>query len=99
MSHAGFGRADTGIHTVEGTLAGRRAAMLADKREKDQQAFEAKKRKIQEEAERSAGGIGQKFTSIAHDAFKVCAGVCWCGLAIYGVCTRGIRCRRSDIRD
>lgn len=71
MSHAEFGRADTGIHTVEGTLAGPRAAKLAQKREQDQQAFEAKKRKIQEESERSAGDFTQKFTSIQQDAFKV----------------------------
>lgn len=71
MSHAEFGRGDTGIHTVEGNLAGARAAKLTQKREKDQQAFEAKKRKIQEESERSVGDFGQKFTSIQHDAFKV----------------------------
>lgn len=44
-----FKRADTGINTVEGTVAGSRAAFLAKKREKEQAAYEARKRKIEEE--------------------------------------------------
>jgi hypothetical protein len=74
MSHAEFGRGDTGIHTVEGTISGRRAAKLAQKREQDQQEFEAKKRKIQDDSSRAAGSIDSKFKSIATDPNAVRGG-------------------------
>jgi protein FAM50 len=44
-----FKRPDTGIHTVEGNVAGARAARLTKQRDKDQKEFEEKKRKIEEE--------------------------------------------------
>lgn len=71
MSHAGFKRGDTGIHTVEGNIAGAKAARYAKKREKDQQEYEAKKRKIQDESQRSVGTMDQKFKSIQQNAFQV----------------------------
>ena len=40
--HRGFGReGDTGVHTVEGTKAGSRAAGLTQQRAADQEAYEA----------------------------------------------------------
>ena len=48
--HRGFGReGDTGVHTVEGTKAGSRAAGLTQLRAADQEAYEAKKRKLEED--------------------------------------------------
>lgn len=55
---------DTGINTVEGNLAGHRAAQLTKKREKAQKEFEAKKQKIKDDVQRSMGGIEQKFKSV-----------------------------------
>ena len=45
--HAHFHRPDTGIHTVEGNVAGPRAAQLAKKRQEEQLEFDAKKRKLE----------------------------------------------------
>lgn len=70
--HHDFGRDNTGIHTVEGNLAGRRAAQLTKKREKDQQEYEAKKRKIQEEGQKGLSHIDDKFKSVKGSAFEVC---------------------------
>jgi protein FAM50 len=47
---AHFRRPESGIHTVEGNVAGPRAAELTKKRQKEQEAFEDKKRKIEEAA-------------------------------------------------
>lgn len=47
---AHFRRPESGIHTVEGNVAGSRAAELTKKRQKEQLAFEEKKRKIEEAA-------------------------------------------------
>jgi protein FAM50 len=58
---ANFHRPDTGIHTVEGNVAGSRAATLTRKREADQEAFEQRKKKIVADAERGKRGIGDKF--------------------------------------
>ena len=60
--HRGFERVgDAGVHTVEGTKAGSRAAGLTKQREQDQLAYEAKKRKIEEESARGVGKIDDKF--------------------------------------
>jgi hypothetical protein len=56
---------------VEGNIAGVKAARLAKKREKDQEAFEAKKQKMQDEAEKGAGSIDDKFKSVTLNAFGV----------------------------
>ena len=61
VQHAGFGRDDTGIHTVEGNLAGERAARLSKKRAEDQAEYEAKKRKIEEDAALGVRKIDDKF--------------------------------------
>ena len=58
---ANFHRPDTGIHTVEGNVAGSRAASLTRKREADQEAFEQRKKKIVADAERGKRGIDDKF--------------------------------------
>ena len=46
---SGFKRGDTGINTVEGTVAGFRAAQFAVQRQKEQREYEEKKRKIEED--------------------------------------------------
>ena len=61
LQHSGFGRDDTGIHTVEGNLAGDRAARLTKKRAEDQAVYEAKKRKIEEDAALGVRKIDDKF--------------------------------------
>jgi protein FAM50 len=58
---ANFLRPDTGIHTVEGNVAGSRAATLSKKRQAEQTAFEARKQKIREDSERGKLGIESKF--------------------------------------
>jgi hypothetical protein len=76
--HAGFKREGTGVHTVEGTLSGPRAAKLTKKRETEQAEYEAKKRRIQDEYKRGGLKIDEKFGGSATDQFeamfKVCAG-------------------------
>jgi len=68
MAHRGFGRdVDTGVHTVEGNLAGGRAARLTKKREKEQQEFEKLKSKIKEDATKASQGIDSKFSHAAGD--------------------------------
>jgi len=68
--HAGFKRETTGIHTVEGNLAGSRAAKLTKKREKQQQEYEQKKQKIQNEYKRGGLKINEKFGGSATDQFE-----------------------------
>jgi protein FAM50 len=58
---ANFARGDAGIHTVEGNVAGSRAAALERKRLADQQEFELRKRQITSEHARQ-NAIGTKFT-------------------------------------
>lgn len=58
---ANFLRPDTGIHTVEGNVAGSRAATLSKKRQAEQANFEARKQKIRDDAERGQLGIDAKF--------------------------------------
>jgi protein FAM50 len=76
MSHANFHRPDTGINTIEGNVAGPRAAQLAKKRQQEQSEFEAKKLKIVHDAARASGGMDSKFAgaeraSRAEQAFRV----------------------------
>ncbi|KAH8043207.1 hypothetical protein JL721_13186 [Aureococcus anophagefferens] len=62
--HRGFGReGDTGVHTVEGSKAGSRAAGLTQQRAADQEAYEAKKRRLEEDSARGVGRIDDKFDS------------------------------------
>lgn len=68
-------RNDTGIFTVEGNLAGSRAARMAGLREKQKADFELRRKQIQEENERaSLHDIDSKFvaqTTTYEDQFKV----------------------------
>lgn len=56
---AHFHRPESGIHTVEGNVAGSRAAALTKKRQLEQEAFEAKKRQIEKDSKTSS--IHTKF--------------------------------------
>lgn len=58
---ANFLRPDTGINTVEGNVAGSRAAGLSKKRAAEQAEFEARKQKIKADSERGKLGIDVKF--------------------------------------
>lgn len=85
--HAHFHRPDTGIHTIEGNVAGPRAAQLAKKRQEEQMEFDAKKRKLEihrlsaannnnNNNDNKTHGIDSKFsgaerTSQAEHAFRV----------------------------
>ena len=53
---------DSGIHTVEGNVAGSRAAALEKKRQLDQQEYERKKSKIAADAQRDQQSISAKFS-------------------------------------
>jgi protein FAM50 len=59
-----FRRPQAGVHTVEGNVAGSRAADLAKKRQLDQLAFEQRKEQIVTEAQggKHRQSIGAKFT-------------------------------------
>jgi protein FAM50 len=59
---ANFHRPESGIHTVEGNVAGSRAAELSKKRQKDQLAFEAKKRQLELQVQQATTTV-QKFAS------------------------------------
>lgn len=56
-----FLRPDSGINTVEGNVAGSRAAELSKKREAEQKLFEERKKKIKKDSERGKLGIDAKF--------------------------------------
>jgi protein FAM50 len=58
-----FNLPSTGIHTVEGNLAGARAASLTKQRQEAQAAFQQKKEKIKQEAHRTSQSIDHKFDS------------------------------------
>lgn len=60
---ANFIRPDTGINTVEGNVAGSRAAGLSKKRAAEQAEFEARKQKIKLDSERGKLGIDAKFNA------------------------------------
>ena len=63
---AHFHRPESGIHTVEGNVAGSRAASLAKKRQREQEEFEAKKRQIA--SSHHASSIHDKFAGESTDA-------------------------------
>lgn len=71
---ANFKRPDGGIHTVEGTVAGARAAMLEGKRQKEQAEFESKKQRVLDEHKHHISGIDGKFASarstVSETAFR-----------------------------
>jgi protein FAM50 len=72
---ANFHRPDTGIHTVEGNVAGSRAAGLEKKRARDQEEFEQRKRQIAADARSSSTSIHSKFAegsvaAIQEQSFK-----------------------------
>lgn len=71
---AHFHRPEAGVHTVEGTVAGSRAALLSKKRHADQEAFEAKKRQISSQNAQAKASIHDKFAGEsahkAEEAFK-----------------------------
>lgn len=58
---ANFHLPSTGIHTVEGNVAGSRAATLTKKRLAAQSEFESKKQKIKEDSNRQRQSIDHKF--------------------------------------
>jgi protein FAM50 len=59
---------NTGVHTVEGTVAGSRAARLSKARELEQAAYEASKSKIKEQNSALIGRIDDKFNSASDSA-------------------------------
>ncbi|GMH77065.1 hypothetical protein TrVE_jg6821 [Triparma verrucosa] len=66
-----FARPDTGIRTVEGQVSGSRAAGLEKERQKSQEAFEAKKAKMEEDSKRGAKRIDDKFQQTTENATAV----------------------------
>ena len=54
---------DSGIHTVEGNIAGSRAAFLTKKRDKEAAEYEAEKNKIKEQNAAGVGRIDDKFNA------------------------------------
>ena len=74
-------RTGTGIHTVEGNIAGARAARLTKQREADMSVYEAKKAKMQRDIQKGAQGMDSRFNTCVPSpppappwrAAKVCA--------------------------
>ena len=66
---ANFHRPESGIHTVEGNVAGSRAAQLARKREAEQLEFEERKRQIQSSSSLNTRRF-ESTTSITKDKVK-----------------------------
>jgi len=58
---ANFRRPETGIQTVEGNVAGSRAAHLSKKRQKEQEKFEERAKQIRLDRLREAKGMDDKF--------------------------------------
>ncbi len=54
---------DSGIHTIEGNVAGARAAELTKQREKEQAEYESVKNKIKHQNSVSVGRIDDKFNA------------------------------------
>lgn len=54
---------DSGVHTVEGTVAGNRAAKLTKQRDLQKAEYEAVKNKIKEDNAATIGMIDQKFST------------------------------------
>lgn len=60
---ANFHRPETGIQTVEGNVAGSRAALLSRKREREQLEFETRAAKVRQDAlrDRKGGFVNRNF--------------------------------------
>jgi len=56
-------RTATGIHTVEGNVAGARAARLTKQREEQSSAYEAQKKKLQSDIQRGAQSMDSRFNT------------------------------------
>lgn len=56
---------DSGIHTVEGNVAGSRAARLTNEREKQRQEYESTKNKIKNDLNGGIGRIDDKFSTLS----------------------------------
>jgi protein FAM50 len=69
---ANFKRPETGIQTVEGNVAGSRAAMLEKKRQRDQETFEARKRQIQTTGQHAPMALkfAEGSTGVEEKSFK-----------------------------
>ena len=65
---ANFHRPETGIQTVEGNIAGSRAALLSRKREREQEQFESRAAKIRQDAARDRKGMEEKFQNTEHES-------------------------------
>ena len=55
---------DSGVHTVEGAVAGPRAARLTKQRDKEAASYEAEKNKIKEQNSAAVGRIDDKFNAV-----------------------------------
>jgi protein FAM50 len=55
---------DSGVHTVEGVVAGARAARLTKQRDKEAAEYEAEKNKIKEQNSAAVGRIDEKFNAV-----------------------------------
>ena len=82
-------RTATGIHTVEGNVAGARAARLTKQREADASEFEARKLRVQQEIQRGTRKMDDRF-STASTEFK--------GQAV-GLMSREEFARTSNLED
>lgn len=67
---ANFNLPSTGIHTVEGNVAGSRAASLSKQRQAQQQEFQNKKQKIIHDSQRGRKSMDDKFDSNAALSFE-----------------------------
>lgn len=63
---ANFHRPEAGIHTVEGNVAGSKAAFLSQKRQRQQEEFEERKRQITKDAPRNSA-IAAKFATASQE--------------------------------
>ena len=59
----GLMRTGTGIHTVEGNVAGARAARLTKQRDADMAAYAAKKKKVADDIQKGARGMDDRFNT------------------------------------
>jgi ribosomal protein L21E len=68
---------DTGIHTVEGNVAGASAASLEKKRQREQEEFEERKRKITFDAAQQKVSIHSKFAGGTGSVIERSSQDCW----------------------
>ena len=67
---ANFNLPSTGIHTVEGNVAGSRAASLTKQRQAAQEEFELKRQKIKHESQQGRKSMDDKFDSNSAMSFE-----------------------------